>query len=67
MVHLADDLDTPFSQYPYRWDALAVSLLTTARLAQIEGGLLCIMVAFTYLKRLGWATINHIHESKRHS
>ncbi len=38
MVHLADELDTPFSQYPYQWDALAVSSLTMATLAQIRGG-----------------------------
>ncbi len=38
MVRLADKLDTPFSQYPYQWDTLAVSSLMTATLARIEGG-----------------------------
>ena len=67
MMRLADKLDTPFSKYPYQWDALAVSLLTMAMLARIEGGPPCIMVALTYLERLGRATTNHIHESERHS
>ncbi len=38
MVRLADKLDTPFSQYPYQWDALAISSLTMATLALIKGG-----------------------------
>ncbi len=50
MVHLADKLDTSFSQYPYRWDALAFSLLTTAMLVQIEGGAPSIMVALVISK-----------------
>ena len=67
MVCLADELDTPFSQYPYRWDALAVSLLMTATLARIKEGPPCIMVALTYLERLVWVTTNHTHEPERHS
>ena len=50
MVRLADELDAPFSKYPYRWDALAVSSLTTAMLAQIEGGPPSIMVALIISK-----------------
>jgi hypothetical protein len=62
MVRLADKLNAPFSQYPYRWDALAVSSLTVAMLVQIKGGAPFIMVTLTYLKRLGWATTNHSHK-----
>jgi hypothetical protein len=67
MVRLADKLDAPFSQYPYQWDTLAVSLLTAATLAQIEGGLPFIMVNLTYLERLGRATTYHNHEFEKNS
>jgi hypothetical protein len=67
MVHLADELDAPFSKYPNRWVALAVSSLTAATLVQIEGGPPFIMVTLTYLERLGRATTNHNHEFKKNS
>jgi hypothetical protein len=67
MVHLADKLDAPFSKYQYQWDALAISLLTAATLARIEGGAPFIMVTLTYLKRLGRATTNHNHKFKKNS
>ena len=38
MVRLADELDAPFSKYPYRWDALAASSLTTAYVGANRGG-----------------------------
>jgi hypothetical protein len=65
MVYLADKLDAPFSKYPYQWNALAISLLTAAMLAQIEGGAPFFLVTLTYLKRLGQATTNHNHEFKK--
>ncbi len=67
MVHLADQLNVPFSQYPYQLDALAVSLLTAATLALIKGGQPFIMVTLTYLKRLDRATSNYNHEFAKNS
>ena len=52
LMCLADKLDTSFSKYPYRWDALAISLLTMTKLAQIEGGAPYIVVALLILKGL---------------
>jgi hypothetical protein len=69
MLHLADELNAPFSKYPYQWDALAVSFssLMVATLAQIEGGPPFFLVTLTYLKRLGWATTNHNHKFEKNS
>ncbi len=67
MVRLADELNAPFSKYPYQWNALAVSLLTAAMLARIKGGPPFFLVILTYLKRLGQATTNHIHEFEKNS
>jgi hypothetical protein len=38
MVRLADKLNAPFSKYPYRWDALAVSSLRLLRWHKLRGG-----------------------------
>jgi hypothetical protein len=65
MVRLADELNAPFSKYPYQWDALAISSLTAATLAQIKGGPPFIMVTLTYFERLGYATTNHNHEFEK--
>ena len=51
-MHLADELDTSFSKYLHLKDALAVSSLTMAMLARIEGGPPCIMVALLISKGL---------------
>jgi hypothetical protein len=66
-MHLADELNTSFSQYPHLRDTLAISSLTASKLAQIKGGAPFIMVALTYLKRLGWATTNYNHEFEKNS
>jgi hypothetical protein len=67
MVRLADKLNALFSKYPYQWDALAVSLLTAATLAQIEGGAPFFLVTLTYLEMFSQATTNHNHEFKKNS
>jgi hypothetical protein len=37
MLHPVDELDAAFSKYPDLWDARATSLITSAKLAKIEG------------------------------
>ena len=66
-MRLADKLDASFSQFPHLRGALAISLLTATTLAQIKGGSPFIMVALTYLERLGWATTNQSHKFKKNS
>jgi hypothetical protein len=67
MVRLADELDAPSSKYPYQWDALAVSSLTAATLAQIKGGTPFFVVTPAYLIKLGWATTTHNLEFEKNS